>query len=89
MKQKYIIDSDFIEKKTDYDVMSQDDIKFMKITNNEMHRDEQGFHEIPLSFRTGNSTLHNNRNIAENCLDQLNQRLGKSKGLYDDYKAFI
>ena len=44
---------------------------------------------MPLPFKTENPILPNNGNIAEKCLDQLKRRLGKSKVLYDDYKAFI
>ena len=84
-----ILESDFIEKRTDNYVMSQHDMKFMKIMNNEIRRDEQGFYEMPLPFKTENPILPNSRNIAEKRLDQLKRRLGKSKVLYDDYKAFI
>ena len=69
-----ILVSDFIEKRTDNDVMSQDDMKFMKIMNNEIRRDEQGFYEMPLPFKTENPILPNNRNIAEKRLDQLKRR---------------
>ena len=76
-----ILQSCFIEKRTE--------MKFMKIMNNEIRRDEQGFYEMLLPFKTENPILPNNMNIAEKRLDQLKRRLGKSKVLYDDYKAFI
>ena len=85
-----ILESDFIEKRTDNDVMSQDDMKFMKIMNNERRRDEQGFYEMPLQFKTENPILPNNRNIAEKRLDQLGHLLSQvTRSLSCIHKAVL
>ena len=85
----HILESDFIERKCEGQVMSQEDIQFMKIMKEETRIDEDGFYEMPLPLKTNMPTLYDNKVMAEKRLQHLKKKLENNKELHNDYKTFI
>ena len=83
------LELDFIERKFENEVMSQEDLRFMNILKNETKIDADGFYELPLPFKKELPALPNNKLVAEKRLCQLKRRLTNNPILYDDYKACI
>ena len=69
--------------------MSQDDIKFVKTMEQEMHQLQDGHYEAPLPLKTETEKLPNNRTLAERRLQWLKKKLIKNETLCRDYKAFM
>ena len=69
--------------------MSQEDKQFMKIVENGIHKDEEGYYEIPLPFKREMPVLPNNKAMAEKWLTHLKRTLICDPKLYQDYKAFM
>ena len=70
------------------DTISQDDLKFVKIIESSIHRQENGFYESPLPFRDA-PNLPNNRCVAKKRLDHLKRRLLKDSRYLCDYQKFM
>ena len=83
-----ILESDFSENHKEA-AMSQEDIKFLKILKDGVHRDEKGYYEMPLPFREERPALPNNEVIAQKRLHQLKRRFEVDDKYYQDYKTFM
>ena len=70
------------------DTISQDDLKFVKIIESSIHRQENGFYESPLPFRDA-PNLPNNRCVAKKRLDHLKRCLLKDSRYLCDYQKFM
>ena len=68
--------------------ISQEDRQFLKIMEENIHRNSEGFYEMPLPFKE-RPKMPNNRQMAEKRLEHLKKKFKKDKGYYDDYKQFI
>lgn len=86
-----ILESDFIEKKTDEDVgtLSQNDLRFSKIIQEGIHQNDEGFYEMPLPFKYERPSLPNNLRMAEKRLDHLKRRFVRDPKYFADYKRFM
>ena len=84
-----ILESDFVERRVEKEVMSQEDIRFMQLMNKKTCIDEKGFYEMPLPFKKDCPRLPNNRFVVEKRLEHLNRKLNKSTKLLEDYKDFM
>ena len=70
------------------DSISQDDLKFVKIIESSIHRQENGFYELPLPFRDA-PNLPNNMCVAKKRLEHLKRRLLKDSRYLSDYQKFM
>ena len=84
-----LLEADFPERRNEEKTMSQEDKQFMKIVENRIHKDEEGYYEIPLPFKREMPALPNNKAMAEKRLTHLKRRLICDPKLYQDYKAFM
>ena len=84
-----ILESDFVERSVEKEVMSQEDIRSMQIMNKETCIDVKGFYEMPLPFKKDCPRLSNNRFVVEKRLEHLKRNLNKSTKLLEDYKDFM
>ena len=69
--------------------MSQEDIKFLKITKDGIHLIEDGHYEMPLPLRDEKVDLPRNKKLAEIRLKHLQRRFDKSPNYKRDYVAFM
>ncbi len=83
-----ILESDFQERKCGK-AMSQEDLRFMKIIEDGIHKDEEGFYEMPLPFKNNRPSLPSSKFMAEKRLAQLKRRLDKDPKYAEDYTAFV
>ena len=72
---KKMFEKDFSEPQDANLTMSQEDLKFMNITSNGIHKADDGHYKIPLPLRNENVRLPCNKKHAEACLNQLSRRL--------------
>ena len=84
-----ILESDFPEKKEEDRVTSQDDLKFMNILEQGIHRDTDGYYEMPLPFKNDRPNLPNNETLARRRLEHLERRLKTDQQYHRDYKNFM
>ena len=70
------------------DSIFQDDLKFVKIIESSIHRQENGFYELPLPFRDA-PNLPNNMCVAKKRLEHLKRRLLKDSRYLSDYQKFM
>jgi hypothetical protein len=83
-----ILENDFQEKKRET-VMSQDDLKFLKIIQPGIHQDADGYYEMPLPFRDGKPQLPDNKDMAKKRLDHLKRRFKSNTKYFEDYRLFM
>ncbi|XP_014673995.1 PREDICTED: uncharacterized protein LOC106814210 [Priapulus caudatus] len=88
LPQIKILESDFQDKNQET-VMSHDDLKFLQIVQSDIHRDAEGFYEMPLPFRDGKPTLPDNKDMAIRRLDHLRKRFKANSTYYEDYRKFL
>ena len=85
-----VLESDFSERKYEIkfqnEKLSQNDLKFLDMIEKTIHRDENGFYEMPLPF-IDKPNLPNNKFVAEKRLGHLKKHLLKDKTYYDDYNT--
>ena len=86
---KTMFEQDFSESQDANLAMSQEDLKFMKITSNGIHKADDGHYEIPLPFRNENVHLPCNRKQAEARLKQLSRRFAIDPKYKEDYVTFM
>ncbi|XP_043200214.1 uncharacterized protein LOC122369489 [Amphibalanus amphitrite] len=82
-----VFDSGFFDQRQEK-AMSQEDIQFVKVMTEGMHKEEGGHFEAPLPLKEGQS-MPNNRDLAEARLAQLKRRLLRDDKLRTDYAAFM
>ena len=80
-----LLESDFIETKRDNNVMSQNDILFMKTIEQSICQNEEGFYQMKLPF-IKEPSLPNNKFAVMKRLTYLKHRLVKKQPYYHDYK---
>ena len=81
-----ILESDFIESKSDGKVMSQADMVFMRMVEQSIHLYESGYYEIKLLFCDAAAmNMPNNRIVVEKRLEYLKQRMAKNQQYHKDY----
>ena len=84
------LESDFPERKIEEQtVMSQEDMRFLQIMENNIHQDENGYYEMPLPFKTDRPCLPNNKQMAEKRLWCLKKRFQRDQKYFEDYKKFM
>ena len=86
---KRMFEQDFSETQETNLVMSQEDLKFMSITSDGIHKAEDGHYEIPLPLRDKNIHLPCNRKLAEARLKQLGRRFVSDPKYKKDCVAFM
>ncbi|KAK3746501.1 hypothetical protein QZH41_001764 [Actinostola sp. cb2023] len=85
-----MFERDFSETQSPDKPLSQDDIKFMKITTEGIHQQTDDNHyEIPLPLRQEQLNLPSNRAMVEKRLSQLKNRFERNPQYKKDYIAFI
>ena len=83
-----LLESDFIDTKRDNNVMSQNDILFMKTIEQTICQNEDGFYQMNLPF-IKEPNLPNNKFAVMKGLTYLKHRLLKNQPYYHDYKNFM
>jgi len=86
---KKMFEQDFSEPQDANLVMSQEDIRFMNITSNGIHKADNGHYEISLPLRNENVRLPCNKKHAEVLLHQLGRRFAIDSKYKEDYVAFM
>ena len=86
---KEMFEQDFSESQDANLAMSQEDLKFMKITSNGIHKADDGHYEIPLPLRNENAHLPCNRKQAEARLKQLSRSFAIDPKYKEDYVTFM
>ena len=69
--------------------MSQDDLKFMEILSRDIHKNDDGFYEMPLPFKHGRPDLPDNKWMASKRLEQLRKKLKADPQYKEDYRSFV
>lgn len=85
---KKMFKMDFSERSSSLEALSQEDRKFLAITESEIRHCEDGHYEMPLPLRVSVPTLLSNREVALCRLIQLKQRFQSDKKYKDDYTVF-
>ncbi|XP_014677999.1 PREDICTED: uncharacterized protein LOC106817812 [Priapulus caudatus] len=84
-----VLESDFSDSTTGDKVVSQEDLRFLEIMDEGIHRREDGHYEMPLPFKSHRPALPDNKRVAAVRLNHLKRKLiGNSKYL-EDYKSFM
>lgn len=86
---KKMFEQDFSEPQDANLAMSQEDLKFMNITSNGIHKAEDGHYEIPLPLRNENVHFPCNKKYAEARLKQLSRRFAADSKYKEDYVSFM
>ena len=86
---KKMFKMDFSERSSSLEALSQEDRKFLAITESEIRHCEDGHYEMPLPLRVSVPTLLSNREVALCRLIQLKQRFQSDKKYKDDYTVFM
>lgn len=86
---KKIFEQDFSKPQDANLAMSQEDLKFMNITSNSIHKADDEHYEIPLPLRNENVCLPCNKKHAEARLNQLSRRLAIDSRYKKDYVTFM
>ena len=85
-----ILESDFIESKSDAKVMLQEDMVFLRMVEQSIHYNEAGYYEMKLPFRNAAAmNMPNNRIVVEKRLECLKQRMVKKEQYHKDYSQFV
>ena len=84
-----LLEADFQERRNKEKTMSQEDKQFMKTVENGIHKNEEGYYEIPLPFKRKIPALPNRKAMAEKWLTHLKRGLIHGQKLYQDYEAFM
>ena len=82
-----VLESDFIENRN-AKMTSQEDIKFLKIMEEGIKRNENAHYEMPLPFKE-RPLLPNNRSMALARLEHLRRRFKKDSKYKEDYAKFM
>ena len=87
---KKMFEQDFSEPQDANLAMSQENLKFMNITSNGIHKADDGHYEIPLPLRKENVRLPcSYKKHAEARLNQLSRRLAIDSKYEEDYVTFM
>lgn len=86
---KRMFEQDFSDTQETNPGMSQEDLKFMKITSGGIHKAGNGHYEVPLPLRDENVHLPCNRKLAEARLKQLSRRFKIDSKYKEDYVTFM
>ena len=84
-----ILESDFVETKYKDKSISQEDIQFLKILDENIHKTESDHYEMPLPFKEKHPDLPNNKALAVSRLNYLKKKLRNDPKYYKDYTAFM
>ena len=79
----------FSETRVHEKPLSQENIKFPKITKDGIHLTETGHYEMPLPLRDEKVDLPRNKKLAEIRLKCLKRRFDKSSNYNSDYISFM
>ena len=69
--------------------MSIEDRRFLNIMDTSIHKNQQGNWEMPLPFRSDNTTLPNNRDVAVSRLNNLMRSFKRNPKMEKDYVNFM
>lgn len=78
---KKMFGTDFSERSTAGQALSQEDRKFLATVEHGIHHCEDAHYEMPLPLKDPNPNLPNNREIAVRRLNQLKRRLKSHKSI--------
>ena len=84
-----LLESDFKEDRGCDQVVSQEDLMFLNIVRDSMHKNEEGFYESKLPLKDRNTVLPNNIAVAAKRLEYLKTRLVKNQQYCKDYTKFM
>ncbi|XP_063964979.1 uncharacterized protein LOC135156433 [Lytechinus pictus] len=77
-----LMEADFLDTKAEGVAYSQNDVKFMNIMRDEIHKLDDGHYEMPLPFKDEKPKLPNNRVLAKGRLDHLGRKFKQN----DEYR---
>ena len=84
-----LLESDFSEKIYEENILSQNDVQFMKLLAEHTHQDAEGYYEMPLPFVSDNPCLPDNKRCAYKRLQYLKHRFKINADYLKDYKTFM
>ncbi|XP_062248605.1 uncharacterized protein LOC133957162 [Platichthys flesus] len=83
------LESDFTERTTDGNPISQEDLLFLSKVKEGVKQKENGHYELPLPFKTDKPNLPDNKQCAVHRLMSLERRLRKNEQYCKDYVQFM
>ncbi|KAG1935726.1 hypothetical protein F2P79_019030 [Pimephales promelas] len=84
-----VLESDFVERASEDEHLSQEDLQFMSIMKSGIRLKEDGHYEMPLPFKKERPNLPDNKICGIHRLRCLEKRLKGNEQYYKDYKAFM
>lgn len=85
-----VLESDFNERRYEDRYVSQDDVRFIQLLNDNIKQKRDGHFEIHLPFKgSGPPVLPNNKKLAIVRLHHLKKKLKANKQYFDHYTAFM
>ncbi|KAL1280039.1 hypothetical protein QQF64_014639 [Cirrhinus molitorella] len=85
-----VLESDFNERSYEDRYVSQDDVCFIQLLNDNIKQKKDGHFEIPLPFKgSGPPVLPNNKKLATIRLHHLKKKLKANKQYFDHYTTFM
>ncbi|KAL1258159.1 hypothetical protein QQF64_011403 [Cirrhinus molitorella] len=85
-----VLESDFNERSYEDRYVSQDDVCFIQLLNDNIKQKKDGHFEIPLPFKgSGPKVLPNNKKLATIQLHHLKKKLKANKQYFDHYTTFM
>ena len=82
------LDGEFTVGTGDEEFVSQDDIQFVTMMDEQVHQNEDGYYEMPLPFKE-RPHLPNNIVLARQRLLGLKKKLLKNSDFYKEYRTFM
>ena len=84
-----VLQKDFSETEQEDRMVSQEDVKFLKILDTGIAQMEDGHLKIPLPFRSSEPLLPNNKRTAANRLECFKRKFLKNPSYHKDYTEFM
>jgi len=83
-----LLEADFIEREREK-TLSQEDLRFMRMVEEGVHQQEDGYFALPLPFKEKRPKLPNNRRSADLRLMHLKRRFMRDNKHCQAYKTFM
>ncbi|XP_045070452.1 uncharacterized protein LOC123484318 [Coregonus clupeaformis] len=84
-----VLESDFVERASEDEHLSQEDLQFMSIMESGIRLKDDGHYEMPLPFKKGRPNLPDNKVCGIHRLRCLEKKLKGNEQYCRDYKTFM
>ena len=84
-----LMERDFTEPSPTTERMSQEDLRFLKLMEDEARQDDKGYYEMPLPFKQGEPSMPRNRQAAMQRVTSLRHQFQKRPLYFQHYATFM